>query len=212
MSYEKNILVLAPHTDDAELGCGGSIARYITEGANVFVIVFSSARQSVPQGYESNQIELEFLNSMKVMGIPSENIINYDFPVRELNFHRQDILQSLIEFRRKVTPDIVFVPSSQDIHQDHQVVQIEGLRAFKNTTVLGYELPWNQISFSAQYFLSIEKEQLDMKWRCLKEYKTQLELERPYFTQEFIYGLSKVRGTQIGVDYAEAFEVFRVIN
>src|SRR5699024_3900837 len=122
---------------------------------------------------------------------------------------RQEILEELVKIRSNINPDLVLIPSSQDVHQDHQVLQEEGLRAFKNFSVLGYELPWNHITFSAQAFINLTREDLDLKWNALTEYKTQMELKRPYFTREFIYGLAKVRGTQINKEYAEAFEVFR---
>lgn len=210
MKKYKNILILAPHTDDAELGCGGSMSRFLREDVKLTIVVFSTARASVPEGHAKNQLKIEFLNSMQKMGVKKENLILYDYPVRNLNFHRQEILENLIDIRSKVQPDLVFIPSSQDVHQDHQVIQAEGLRAFKNVSILGYELPWNHITFSAQAFIKLEEEDLDCKWSCLTEYNTQMELKRNYFTEEFIYGLARVRGTQIGCDYAEAFEVFRV--
>jgi len=210
MSNYKSVLVLAPHTDDAELGCGGSVARFLREGIKVTIVVFSSARASVPKGHNADQLKIEFYDSMKKMGISKEDIVLFDFPVRKLKAYRQEILEELIKIRSTIQPDLVFIPSSQDVHQDHEAIQEEGLRAFKNTSLLGYELPWNHITFSAQAFISITKEDLDKKWESLLEYKTQLELGRNYFTEEFIYGLAKVRGTQTGYEYAEAFEVFRV--
>lgn len=211
MNNYKSALVLAPHTDDAELGCGGSIAKLLKQGTKVHIVVFSSAKASVPKGHRSDQLKIEFLSSMRKMEIGNDDIDIFDFPVRKLKDYRQEILEELIKIRSKVKPDIVFIPSSQDVHQDHEVVQEEGLRAFKNTTLLGYELPWNHITFSAQAFIKLSSEDIDSKWSCLEEYKTQLELGRSYFTKEFIYGLAKVRGTQTNSDYAEAFEVFRVI-
>lgn len=211
MKKYNNVLVLAPHTDDAELGCGGTISKFLKEGINVHIVVFSSAKASVPKGHNSDQLKNEFLSSMKKMDIQKENIVIFDYPVRKLKDYRQDILEELIKIRTRVQPDLVFIPSSQDVHQDHQVIQEEGLRAFKNTSLLGYELPWNHITFSAQAFIKLTSEDIDSKWSCLEEYKTQLELGRSYFTKEFIYGLAKVRGTQTNANYAEAFEVFRII-
>lgn len=210
MKKYENVLILSPHTDDAELGCGGSISRFLKEGVKVTIAVFSTAKESVPSGQSRDQLKVEFLNSMKIMGLNEEQILLYDYPVRKLNFHRQDILENLVQIRKELNPDLVFIPSSQDVHQDHQVIQAEGLRAFKNSSLLGYELPWNHITFSAQAFLKVEKTDIDKKLECLKEYKTQLQIKRGYFTEEFIYGLAKVRGTQVGYDYAEAFEVFRI--
>lgn len=87
----------------------------------------------------------------------------------------------------------------------------EGLRAFKETSVMGYELPWNHISFSAQAFFSLEEAHIQKKWSALQAYRSQLELRRSYFTEDFIRGLAKMRGTQIKREWAEAFEVLRVV-
>lgn len=55
----KTILVLAPHTDDGELGCGGSIVRFLEEGKEVYYVAFSTAEDSVPEGFPKNILEME---------------------------------------------------------------------------------------------------------------------------------------------------------
>ncbi len=209
MNYKK-ILVLAPHTDDAELGCGGSIARLIEEGSEVIVAAFSTAEESLPKGSPKDTLKNEFIKAMPHLGVTSANTLVYNYPVRKLSYHRQEVLEEIVKLRKQYAPDMVFLPSGNDLHQDHQVLHNEGLRAFKETSVLGYELPWNHIHFSAQAFFSLTNGHLSKKWDSLQEYKTQLELLRPYFTKEFIYGLAKVRGIQIKTEYAEAFEVLRI--
>ena len=70
--------------------------------------------------------------------------------------HRQDILELLVALWEEWRPDAVFQPSLHDIHQDHQVVAAEGLRAFKRTTILGYEIPWNNFDFAYQAYVSLQ--------------------------------------------------------
>jgi LmbE family N-acetylglucosaminyl deacetylase len=120
------------------------------------------------------------------------------------------VLDNLIELRKKFNPDTVFLPSEHDLHQDHQVLNVEGLRAYKDLTVLGYELPWNHITYRAQAFVPLTEEHLQLKWRALQEYKSQIALKRPYFEWGFIEGLARVRGMQIKALYAESFEVVRI--
>lgn len=84
----------------------------------------------------------------------------------------------------------------------------EGLRAFKNTTILGYELIWNNLTFNTQCFVKLEKRHIENKVNALKEYSSQGF--RDYLSEEFIISLAKARGVQIGVEYAEAFEVIRL--
>jgi LmbE family N-acetylglucosaminyl deacetylase len=115
----------------------------------------------------------------------------------------------MIKLKKKIDPGLVFVPSPTDIHQDHQVISQEGLRAFKNVSVLGYEMPWNNISFNTRAFNVLSEEHIQRKIDCLKMYKTQQH--RTYLNENFIRSLATTRGVQIGTTYAEAFEVIRWI-
>ncbi len=203
----KKVFVLAPHTDDGELGCGGTIRRLIREGVEVYYIAFSTAEESVPEGFPKNQLEFEVKEATKILGIKKENLIIYKYQVRKLNYARQDILEELIKLRKKYNPDLIFMPSLNDIHQDHKTVAEEGLRAFKNRTVLGYELIWNNLKFNTDCFVSLSKNDIEKKIEALSKYKTQEG--REYMSKEFIFALAKARGVQIGVEYAESFEVIR---
>ncbi len=206
----KRILILAPHTDDAELGCGGSMARFHEEGCELHVAAFSTAQGSLPEGAPPTTLRDEFLSSMRALGLPDERVHVYDWPVRKLNFHRQDVLEELVALRRSIEPDAVFLPSGNDLHQDHQVLFAEGTRAFKDMTIWGYELPWNHITFSAQAFVELEPRHLDTKIEILRHYQSQIELGRPYFDRSFVESLARVRGLQVKGTLAEAFEVVRI--
>ena len=210
MDY-KRIFILAPHTDDAELGCGGSIARWLEEGLDVFIAAFSTAEESLPPEIPSDTLEVEFKNAMNELGIPDENCTIFNYPVRRLSYYRQEVLEELVSLRKRIQPGLVIIPSMNDLHQDHQVVHMEGLRAFKDITIMAYELPWNHIHFSAQGFVVLEKRHLEAKWLSLQSYKSQLSLSRTYFTYEFLEGLARLRGVQVKVAYAEAFEVMRIV-
>ncbi len=209
MNFER-LLVLAPHTDDAELGSGATIARFLESGMEIYVAAFATAKDSLPPGSNPFRLRDEFLEAMNVLGVPKGNLIVYDYPVRRLSYHRQEVLEELVRLRRDIKPEAVFLPSGNDFHQDHQVLHAEGLRAFKDITVLGYDLPWNQVTFSAQAYVTLERRHLEVKWEALKAYKSQFKLGRSYFTWEFVEGLARVRGTQVKAEYAEAFEVVRV--
>jgi LmbE family N-acetylglucosaminyl deacetylase len=207
----KRVLILAPHTDDAELGCGGTMSRLAEQGVDLFLAVFSTADQSLPDGAPPGTLKEEFLTAAIILGIPQEHLHVFTFEVRKLNYHRQAILEHIINLKKTINPDAVFVPASTDLHQDHTVIHAEGIRAFKQTTVLGYELPWNHLSFHAHVLVALERRHLLKKWQALQAYRTQLELKRPYFSEDFIYGLARVRGVQAGVHYAEAYEVLRIV-
>ncbi len=204
------VLVLAPHTDDGEIGCGGTISKLISEGKKVHYLAFSSAKKSLrEQGRSEDTLVKEVKRATSVLGISDNNLYIYDINVREFDKYRQDIIDILIEHRNKINPVLVFAPSINDIHQDHEVVSREALRAFKNITILGYEMPWNNIEFQTRAFIKLDEEFLNQKIKALKCYKSQSH--RRYLNGDFIYSLAKMRGVQIESNLAEAFEVMRLV-
>ena len=206
---KKKVLVLAPHTDDAELGCGGSIAKFVEEGREVHVVSFSIAEDSLLPGFPKDALLKEFHKAMSVLGVDESRLYTFRFRVRNFPEQRQDILEEIVKLRESIKPDLVFVPSPNDIHQDHQVIASEGLRVFKKVSILGYEQPWNNISFETRSFVKLEKRHLRKKIEALHCYETQKH--RDYLNEDFITSLARTRGTQFENEYAEAFEVLRYI-
>lgn len=210
MTFNKHkILVLAPHTDDGEFGCGGSIAKLSGKGSEIYYVAFSSCRASVPEGFPNDVLVREVKAATEILGISPQNLHILDFPVRRFNHHRQEILEELVKLRGELNPDIVFMPSVNDLHQDHHVVAMEGVRAFKQTTIFAYEIPWNNINFSTQAFIKLDETHMKTKLEALKKYESQMA--RSYANEECIRGLAKARGVSSGGEYAEAFEVVRLI-
>ena len=207
MKSVNTVLVLAPHTDDGEFGCGGSIVKFLEEGKEVYYVAFSTAEESVPVGMPKNILETEVKEAMKRLGLPASNLVLYKFQVRKLNYVRQEILEELVKIKKEINPDLVFIPSPNDLHQDHYTVAMEGMRAFKQVGILGYEIPWNNITFHTQAFVKLEKKYIERKIEALKAYKSQSH--KFYATSDFISSLARTRGVQIACEYAEAFEVIR---
>ena len=206
----KNIscaLVLAPHTDDGEVGCGATLAKLIESGADVYYAAFSICEASVPDGFPRDILATEVKTATQSLGIPPENLIVYRYPVRYFPQHRQEILENLVQLRKQIDPDLVFLPSFDDIHQDHHTIAREGVRAFKHVSTLGYEMPWNNLTFTASTFVHLEERHLTRKIEAINHYHSQKH--RNYVTDDFITSLAKVRGTQAGTEYAEAFQAIR---
>ena len=203
-------LVLAPHTDDGEFGCGGTLAKLVEEGVKVFYASFSSCEESVPEGFPKDILFHEMICAVQELGILPENVISYNYPVRKFNYQRQEILENIISLKKKINPDLVFIPSLNDIHQDHKVIAEEGVRAFKNNTILSYELLWNIISFKNTCFVELSSIHVEKKIRAIQEYKSQIF--RGYSSPEFIKSQAKVRGVQVGLENAEVFEVVRIFS
>ncbi|SCA56220.1 N-acetylglucosaminylphosphatidylinositol deacetylase [Candidatus Terasakiella magnetica] len=206
----QRVLILSPHPDDAELGMGGTIAKFIENGVDVHIAVFSDCKQSLPTGVSSQKLIEEARSSIEKMGLPVDNHHLFDYPVRRFSENRQDILEDLVALKKKINPDLVFCPSKDDRHQDHLVLHEETKRAFGFTLgVYGYELPWNMTEFSGRFFVELTGHHLKNKCEYIFQYQSQLDLERTYFKSETIESLSRVRGLQAGCLFAEAFEVIR---
>lgn len=209
ISSKKKILVLAPHTDDGEFGCGGAISRFIEEGATVWYVAFSCAEESVPEGLPKDILVQEVKKATLVLGINPENLIIFRYPVRKLSNFRQEILEDMVTLNKEIKPDLVFTPSKYDVHQDHFTVTQEALRAFKFTSILGYELPWNNYVFETTCFIHLDERHVYKKLESLKCYRSQIG--RKYANEEYIKGLALTRGVQVGGRYAETFNLLRWI-
>jgi len=172
----KIVYVLAPHTDDGELGAGGTISKLIENGAD----------------WIKNILKTEVINATAKLSIKKENVIIYNYEVRKLNYIRQELLEDLIKHRKELRPDLVLMPSLNDIHQDHSTIDQEGLRAFKSTTILEYELIWNNLTFDTTSFVKIDKKYIQVKCNALKECKSQGN--RDYMSEEFVFSLARTRG------------------
>ena len=206
---EKIILVLAPHTDDGEFGCGGTVAKLISKGYRAVYIAFSAAEQSVLPEFPKDILRHEVVEATSALGIKKEDCIVFNFSVRKFPEQRQAILEKMVELNSQYNPEIVFLPSLNDTHQDHFVIAQEGFRAFKKTTILGYEVPWNNLDFRTSCFEVLTDQQLQIKLNALECYRSQKH--RSYATGDFIRSLAITRGTQIGQKYAEVFEVIRMV-
>lgn len=207
LNQKKRVLVLAPHTDDGEFGCGGTIAKLILDGHDVYYAAFSACQQSVLPQFPSDILITEVKAATKVLGISPENLILFDYDVRTFGYRRQEILDDMIKIRQEIQPDLIFMPEINDVHQDHKTIAEEALRAYKFNSILSYELPWNNFSFHTSSFVHLQEEHIQIKVKALKEYQSQAH--RPYSDENFIRSLAHTRGVQIGTNYAEAFNVVR---
>lgn len=202
-----NILFLSPHTDDVELGCGGTMHRLLKKSSNnIYVNTFSTCSDLENK---SDLLKKESQVSLEELGIDAEKVSYNDFKVRNFNINRQEILDTLICLREKINPDIVFLPSSMDVHQDHEVIYSEGVRCFKNfSSIYGYQLPWNLSSLENNFTISFDKESLNKKISCLSKYYSQVH--RPYMNAEYIRSSAIFFGLNTDEEFAESFEVIRL--
>ncbi|MBL7849454.1 MAG: PIG-L family deacetylase [Cyclobacteriaceae bacterium] len=200
---DKTIFAIAPHVDDVELGAGGTIYQ-LGKTNRVFYVGLS-----LPPLVNSGTLLSEFHRSASILGIKPDHVLLKSYDPRNLFDVRMEILQFFYDLSMQYKPDLVFLPNSRDIHQSHEVVFAEGRRAFKYSSILGYELPWNSFDFKMDLFIELSKESVDAKVQAINAYETQKG--RMFFSNDIVGDLARVRGKQIGKEYAECFEVIRMI-
>lgn len=212
MAFEgfHKVLALSPHTDDVEIGCGGTLARMKAEGLDIRSVAFSAAEESVPAGLPIDTLRKEFVRAQQELGIGAASCEVLDFKVRYFPRDRQDLLEVLVKLNRTFQPDLVLVPSANDTHQDHRTVAEEAYRAFKRTSIWAYEVPWNQPVSHLNGFVSIDEAHLERKLAAVGAYESQRH--RGYVSPEFVRSLAVVRGSQMGVPLAEGFEIVRAMH
>lgn len=215
MTKKKTLLTVSAHADDAHVALGGTIRRFLDEEMyDIHYVGFSIAEESVPKGFPKNVVMKECRDGLASLGVDKNNIRIFKFPVRRMQDHRQEILEELVKIKNELQPAIVFIPSTEDIHQDHIVVCHESIRAFRRTSSLyGYDFPWNVLlGEKLNLFIELKKSHLDAKIDSLSFYESQIAKKNNCLKREYIKSLAIERGNRIGVRYAEAFEVIRDIK
>ena len=208
------VLMVSSHTDDAIVIAGGTILRILEAKDQVFYAGLSIASESLMPGFPKDTVETETKLATKILGIDAQKVHIGRFPVRRFQEHRQKILDALIDLRNRIRPDVVFVPSTTDTHQDHEVVNRESLRTFKSCcSIYGYDFPWTELHpMKLNLFYQLEERHIEEKMKAIKCLKSQIAKKTPYLTEEYIRGLAIERGVRIGAKYAEAFEIIREIR
>ena len=188
---------------------GATISRLTNEGADVHLLVFCNAWQSLPEGHAQDTLIKEQYRAAEALGIPPDNIQFEDIPVRDFPEHRQEILDRLIIAKQTIQPNIVFCPSLQDNHQDHHTLACEAQRAFKNVTLFGWILPWNVQTEVRHLFVEVNAHDVERKLRAMACYESQGA--RSYGNPETLSLHSKLGGLVVSADNAEVFEVLRIV-
>lgn len=208
------ILILSPHADDAQIAAGGTAFRLLEDGHEAFYVAFSICEESVPEGFPPDILDIECRKACADLAIPTDNVEIKRYRVRHFPSVRQEILEEMIELRQEFDPDLIFLPSTSDVHQDHAVVASEGIRAFRrHCSLYGYDFPWNVLhTATLNLFVELSELHLKAKMAALKHFESQLAKESNCLTEDYIRSLAVERGNRIGVQYAEAFEVVREVR
>jgi N-acetylglucosamine malate deacetylase 1 len=203
--YGQKVCFIGAHPDDIELGCGALIAQ-IAGHTDILCITLSDNQKNP----DLSNLVREHYASMAVLGVPKENIILGSFETRRFPQSRQEILEYLIGINHQHHPEIVFVHSHADIHQDHLTVTEEALRAFRGTTVLGFDVLRSSYGFFPNFLVQVTEEDINGKLNALAEYKTYAS--RYYFSPDITRATLIRYGALVERPFAEGFDTLRIIG
>lgn len=203
--FGRKVCFIGAHPDDIEIGAGALIA-HISKDTEVYCITLSDNQKNP----ELKSVVDELKNSMSLLGIEKDNIIIGKFTTRNFQHERQEILEFLIEFNRKIQPDIVFTHSRSDIHQDHSTVTEEVLRAFRGTSVFGFDVIRSSYGFFPEFLVEVNETDVEKKIAALAEYKTYAN--KYYFDPNTTRAILVRNGAIAERQYAEGFDILRIIG
>jgi len=223
---KKKILILSPHADDEILGCGGFISKYSKQNYHINVLVLTNANKGAPEIYSSEEIkqirkEAKIANNL----IGTSRLLFENLPALNLNNYPVYKITNIIDkYIADINPEVVLIPSVNDIHDDHKIIfkaakismrpnKISNLKKILSYEVLS-ETEWNEDgkSFNPNYFVHLKKSDIDNKVQAFLKYKSQVKKFPHSRSKEAIINLSRVRGSQAFIEYAEAFKVEKIID
>ena len=203
--FGKKVLFLGAHPDDIEIGCGALIHHIV--GQTEILCVTLSDNQKNP---DLKNVMDEHFRSMKVLGVSEERIVLGPFQTRVFPNSRQEILEYFLQLRKDFQPDLIFTHSQQDVHQDHNTMTDESLRAFRGITVLGYDVVRSSHGFFPHFLVEVSEEDVNAKIKALAEYETYQD--RYYFNAELTRSIMVRHGALAERPFAEGFDILRIVG
>lgn len=203
--FGKRILFLGAHPDDIELGCG-ALLHQIAHKTEILCVTLSDNQKNP----DLQNVKGEHLRSMKILGIPEEKVIFGPFQTRVFPDSRQDILEYFLKLRKEFNPDLIFTHSKQDVHQDHNTMTDEALRAFRGITVLGFDVVRSSYGFFPHFLVEVTEEDVTKKIEALAQYRTYQD--RYYFNSELTRSIMVRHGALAERSFAEGFDILRIVG
>ena len=201
--FGKSVLFLGAHPDDIELGCGALLHQMVKQ-TEVLCVTLSDNQKNP----DLKNIKQEHYEAMAVLGVPDEKIVFGPFTTRVFPDSRQEILEYFLKLRREFGPDLIFVHSKQDIHQDHLTMTDEALRAFRGITVLGFDVVRSSYGFFPHFLVEVTEEDVNKKIEALACYETYRD--RYYFNSELTRSIMVRHGALAERPFAEGFDILRI--
>jgi LmbE family N-acetylglucosaminyl deacetylase len=203
--FGETVLCIGAHPDDIELGCGALISD-ITDQTNVVCVTMSDNQENT---LLNNLVE-EHYDSMQILGVKTENAILHNFTTRRFQAARQEILEVMINLKNQYHPEVVLVHTAHDIHQDHKTITEEALRAFRGTTLLGFDVLRSSYGFFPDFLVEVSEEGVRTKIQALKAYTTYAD--KYYFDENIIHATAIRHGALAERPFAEGFDILRIVG
>lgn len=203
--YGKRILFIGAHPDDIELGAGAFISNVIPHSEVLCLTLSDNQKNPL-----LNKVVDELHASLQVLGVKKDWIIVEKFTTREFPKFRQDILETLLKMRREFKPELVFVHSRADIHQDHNVATEEALRAFRGTSLFGFDVVRSSYGFFPHFLVEVTEQDVNRKLQALNQYETYNE--KYYFDPAVLRATMVRHGALAEVPFAEGFDILRIVG
>jgi N-acetylglucosamine malate deacetylase 1 len=203
--YGKRVLLLGAHPDDIELGCG-ALLHHMAKEADVLCVTLSDNQKNP----DLRNVKEEHYVSMAILGVPKEKIIFGPFTTRVFPAARQEILEYFLKLRSDFQPNLIFVHSRQDIHQDHTTMTEEALRAFRGITLLGFDVVRSSYGFFPHFLVEVTEEDVNKKIEALSQYETYRD--RYYFNKELTRSIMVRHGALAECPFAEGFDILRIVG
>ena len=209
----KNILAIGAHFDDIELGCGGSIAKHVLNGDNVYAYVATVSGFSNPhlKPVRKNSVaKQEGISAMKVLGVKKLYTGNFKTLFVEFNEKLNIEILKIIE-KNKI--DLVYSHWIGDIHHDHQAVGRSALHSSRHVrNILLYRSNWynSTSSFNGNFYVDIS-ETWEIKKKSIMKHKSEMNRTGNKWIK-FFHNEAINTGQKINVRYSEVFEVVKFVN
>jgi LmbE family N-acetylglucosaminyl deacetylase len=203
--YGKRLLFLGAHPDDIELGCGALI-HHVAGMSEVFCVTLSDNQEDP----ELKHVVKEQERSMSILGVPKARQRYGPFKTRVFPHARQEILEYFLNLRSELQPDIVFVHSNQDVHQDHLCMTDEALRAFRGFTLLGFDVVRSSYGFFPHFLVEVSETDVQAKIEALGQYETYRG--KYYFNSELTRSIMVRHGALAEKPFAEGFDILRIVG
>jgi LmbE family N-acetylglucosaminyl deacetylase len=203
----RTILCLGAHCDDIEIGCGGTILKFLEShpGALVHWVVFSSDEQRAAEARDS---AAQFLTAAAWKRVIIKDFRNSFFPSVS-----GEIKEYFEELKNTVTPDLIFTHYRHDLHQDHALISQLTWNTFRDHLILEYEIPKYDGDFGAPNIFSPLEESICAKKIDLIVKSFLSQQNKPWFDPETFRAVARLRGVEANAPsrYAEAFYCRKVV-